>query len=319
MIKSLIHFLQQRTNKSRVIIQPHNFPDQDAIASAFGLLQILSAYQIHSHIVFLGDIQRWSLIKMMNKLNIPFHKSNEFPILATDLIIHTDSAAGHNNVAKLGGQSLAVIDHHDIPLPENIPFVDLRPDYGSTCTIISEYFQTLGISPDMEVATALKIGIHIDTALLTRHISQVDLSAIEWLYKFANNALVNHIIRNNLFISDLNYFEHLIKNIRIRKDVAFCFFPNGCPKNLLGILGDFTLSLEEIQVVILVARNDTRLDLSIRSEDSTRSANAIVHTLVANRGDGGGHQELAGGIIYSAQDDDETVLYEMSTRFILPM
>ena len=52
-IKKLIKALK---DKKRIFIQTHNYPDHDAVASAFALHYLLKSFKIESNIIFHGDI-----------------------------------------------------------------------------------------------------------------------------------------------------------------------------------------------------------------------------------------------------------------------
>ena len=55
-----------------VYIQTHNFPDPDAIASAFGLQKLLGAYGVESRLCYDGKIDKLSLDKNKEKVKEPF-------------------------------------------------------------------------------------------------------------------------------------------------------------------------------------------------------------------------------------------------------
>ena len=64
----------------------------------------------------------------------------------------------------------------------------------------------------------------------------------------------------------------------------------------MGILGDFILSLQEIHFVALFARNGEHISISFRNNCPTGRVSRYeeVH---AGVGHGGGHDEMAGGIL----------------------
>lgn len=108
---------------------------------------------------------------------------------------------------------------------------------------------------------------------------------------------VNLILRNYIKTADLNYYMILLQQLKIKSSIAFCYFENGCNQNLLGILGDFILSLEEINFVILCAKNGQVVNFSIRNEKKGLNAALIIQDVLKGIGFGGGHIDMAGGII----------------------
>lgn len=307
----IMDFINELKNEKRIFIQTHNFPDHDAVASAYGLSQLLLEFGISSHIVYKGEIQRDSLIKMIESININIRKHEEFDIGDDDKIILVDGCKGNSNVEYLKGDEILVIDHHDVNKPENIRYIDIRSSYGACSTIIFTYYKQLGISMPKDVATALIIGLNMDTAQLTRGVSEEDVNAFHLLYEKANIPLVNSILRNNIKTKDLNFYKYLIDNIKIEAGVAFCYFEDGCDQNLLGILGDFTLSLEEIEFVILCAKNNEVINFSIRNEKSELSAAVVIQKALKGIGFGGGHKDMAGGLIKDITKFNKEEIYKL--------
>jgi len=307
----ILDLINELKDEKRIFIQTHNFPDHDAVASAYGLSKLLLEFGIKSHIIYMGEIQRDSLIKMIESLNINISKYEEFDIRDEEKIIVVDGCKGNSNVEDLNGDEILVIDHHDVNEPENIRYVDIRSSYGACSTIIYTYYKQLGKDIPKDVATALIIGLNIDTAQFTRGVSEEDVNAFHSLYIESNIPLVNSILRNNIKTKDLNFYKFLINNIKIDSAVAFCYFQDGCNQNLLGILGDFVLSLEEIDFVILCAKNNGVINFSIRSEKSELNAATIIQDVLKEIGFGGGHMDMAGGVIKDITKFNEEKIYNI--------
>ena len=291
-----------------VYVQTHDFPDCDAVASAFGMQRLLASVRVPSRIVHGGDIQRDSLRRMIHELGIEVVSASDVSMTSADPIVIVDGCKGSRNVSELPGDEVAVIDHHDVKSPDNVPFVDIRPDYGACATVIHDYFHDASVEIDREVATALMIGINMDTARLTRQVSAEDIQAYADLYTRADVTLENSILRNSIQTKDLQFYRHALANVEVRDAVAFCWFPDGCNQNLLGILGDFFISLEEADFVVLCARNDSVINISVRSERETWNASRIVQAALNGIGFGGGHADMAGGIIRGARELDGPAL-----------
>jgi nanoRNase/pAp phosphatase (c-di-AMP/oligoRNAs hydrolase) len=305
-ITELIKILR---SEDRVFIQTHNYPDHDAVASAFGLQELLREFKIDASIIYKGDIQRDSLFKMIKSLNIEIYNYTDFNLKIDDKIVIVDGCKGNSNVNELVGEEIAVIDHHEVAKPLSVEYVDIRPSYGSCSTIIYSYYKELNMNISKDVTTALIIGLNMDTALLTRGVSSADVEAYSDLYVNANIALVNTILRNFIQTKDLGFYKLLLDKIIIKERVAFCYFKDGCNQNLLGILGDFILALEEVEFVILCARNGEVVNFSIRSESERFNAGLIIQEVLKDIGFGGGHTEMAGGVIKDLSKFHEEQIY----------
>jgi nanoRNase/pAp phosphatase (c-di-AMP/oligoRNAs hydrolase) len=297
-----------------VYVQTHDFPDCDAIASAFGLQMLLKNAGVPSRIVHRGDLQRDSLRRMIRDLGIDVGQASGIEIAPRDLIVIVDGCKGSKNVTELAGDEIAVIDHHDVKTPDNVPFVDIRPGFGACATLIYGYYQEPRVEIPREVATALMIGINMDTAFLTRQVSKEDIQAYADLYSRADVRLENSILRNSIQTRDLEFYRHALANVQVRDGVAFCWFPEGCNQNLLGILGDFFITLEEAEFVVLCARNDGVINVSVRSEREDWNASRVVQAALNGIGFGGGHADMAGGIIHDPRETDGPQLHERFLR-----
>ncbi|PKL40902.1 MAG: recombinase RecJ [Spirochaetae bacterium HGW-Spirochaetae-1] len=298
-IQNLIDHLKA---KDHIYIQTHNFPDHDAVASAYGLQKLLSEFAIRTSIIFEGELQRDSLKKMINDFGIDIRNASEYELREDDWIVIVDGCKGNKNVTDLIGDEIAVIDHHNVISPEDVPLIDIRPGYGACSTIIYSYFRDCNVVINRDTATVLLIGINMDTALLTRGVSEDDIDAYANLYSAANVSQVNSLLRNYIQTKDLNFYRYAIDNLKIEQSVAFCYFPQGCNQNLLGILGDFILALEEVDFVILCADNEDKINISVRSERQDWNASKIIQDVLRGIGFGGGHADMAGGIIKEKSD-----------------
>ncbi len=289
--------LETLKNEEYIYIQTHNFPDHDAVASAFALQYLLGELGVESRLIYEGDIQRDSLVQMIDELGIEIMHSGSHSMTEEDRIIIVDGCKGNKNVADLIGDEVGVIDHHQVEKPDDVPFADIRPGYGACSTIIFSYYRDFGVTIPRNAATAMMIGINMDTALLTRGVSRFDIEAYAEMYDLSDIRLQNSILRNYIQTKDLEFYRHAIDNVRIANEIAFCYFPEGCNQNLLGILGDFFLALEEVEFVILCANNGGNINFSLRSEKSDWNAARTIQNVLDGIGFGGGHGDLAGGMI----------------------
>lgn len=312
-IKDLINNLK---NEKNIYIQTHNFPDHDAIASAYGLQQLLEYFGIKAIIMYNGNIQRDSLNRMIEKLNIKAYNYTELELKDSNKNIVIDGCVKNNNVDSLIGEEICVIDHHEVNAPESIKYIDIRPYLGSCSTLIYTYFNELNITIPQNTASALLIGLNMDTALLTRGVSQFDIEAFADLYTKANISLVNTILRNYIQINDLTFYKYLLNNIIVKDNFAFCFFKDGCSQNLLGILGDFLIALKEIDFSVLCAKNNNIINISIRNENEQLNAAEIIQKALNGIGFGGGHSDMAGGIINDISKFDKDIIFNKFYEYI---
>jgi nanoRNase/pAp phosphatase (c-di-AMP/oligoRNAs hydrolase) len=147
------------------------------------------------------------------------------------------------------------------------------------------------------VATALLLGLDVDTALMTRGVEHGDLEAYSFLYVRADMQFINTNLRNSIQVKDFDFYIKALTRVRRDDNIMFCYFDDGCNQNLMGIIGDFFLTAVEIDLVCLAARNGNVINFSMRSEKKEWNAAFVIQRLLEGIGFGGGHADMAGGII----------------------
>jgi nanoRNase/pAp phosphatase (c-di-AMP/oligoRNAs hydrolase) len=292
-------FLERLKGERRIIIQAHDFPDHDAISSAYALAYLLKKKGLNPFITFHGYIDRVSLRNLIDWLEIPIYEPKDLKLQPDDKIIVVDGCIGEKNINDFPGLEVGVIDHHQVKAPDFVWYADVRSHYGSTATILVEYYRHFSLPMPQSIATALLVGLSFDTSNFTRDVGTADLKALLYLQAKANNDMVNKICRNQVEFHELQLFYQMINSLRRKKNAAFAVLPEGCPKNMLGVLGDFLLSVDELDIVVLIARNREKIFISLRSECSKNNVGKIVRRALNEEGIGfgGGHPHMAAGII----------------------
>lgn len=282
-----------------VYIQTHNFPDPDAIASAFGLQNFLSYYGISSTLCYDGKIDRLSVKKMLESFGITMFSKNHVPNMTeNDFIVLVDSQKKNSNVTDLIGDEVACIDHHPIFFPYQYLYQDIRP-VGSCACIIASYFQSTHTPIDPKCAAALAYGIKMDTADFTRGSTALDTEMLSYLFQHADWNLVAGMYHNTMEFDDLHAYGAAIQNIQIFDRTGFAYIPFNCAPALIAIISDFILSLDVVDIAIIYALQTDGIRFSIRSEQNRIHAGTLISQVLAPYGDGGGHPSMAGGMIPS--------------------
>ena len=98
-----------------VYVQMHNFPDPDAIASAYGMKKLLEAEGISAEIVYKGNIEKTVTSKMVSLLNIDILEINCAEELDAEReVIIVDAQKGNANIVDAHSDKTICIDHHPI-------------------------------------------------------------------------------------------------------------------------------------------------------------------------------------------------------------
>ncbi|WP_238882445.1 bifunctional oligoribonuclease/PAP phosphatase NrnA [Clostridium sp. YIM B02551] len=295
---SKLNKLIEKLKNKEVFIQTHNNPDPDAIASSFALKKLLKSKGIEATFYCTGEIERYSTKKMIELLNINIEYINTIDNLNKDMvIIVVDAQKNNKNVSDISCEKVACIDHHPIFVEEKYIFEDIRDEYGACSSIIAEYYFENNVEMDINVATALLYGIKMDTLDLSRGASEKDIEYYCFLYKKANINILNKILRNNLEIKEIAAYSNAIESIRVFEGIGFADAGANCTDSLLACISDFMLSIKEIDFAVVYSKREKDYKFSIRNEMDELDAGKIVNNALSGIGNGGGHKEMAGGLI----------------------
>lgn len=260
-----------------VYIQTHNFPDPDAIASAYGLQKLLGMYGVESILCYDGRIDKLSASKMLETFNIQMlpYESLVSDMKETDCIICVDTQKHAGNVTDFVGDEIACIDHHPTFVPIEYGYQDIRIT-GACATLIAEYFFLSGKELDTDTATALLYGIKMDTLQFTRGVTELDIAMFGFLFPRCNQEKLTDLERNNMEFADLKAYGAAIESIELYDRAGFSCIPFSCPDALIAILSDFILALIEVEVAVVFSFREDGVKLSVRSEDLNVHAGNLV-------------------------------------------
>ena len=171
----------------KIYIQTHNFPDPDAIASAFGLQKLFEYYGIESVLCYEGRIDKLSVKKMTDILDIDVFSYEEIrnQMSDDDWIICVDAQKNGGNIKDFVGIEFACIDHHPVFSKETYLYEDIRM-VGSCATLIADYYKELNVLMDANVATALLYGMRMDTMQFSRGVTELDIEMFAFLFSRAD-------------------------------------------------------------------------------------------------------------------------------------
>jgi nanoRNase/pAp phosphatase (c-di-AMP/oligoRNAs hydrolase) len=293
-----------------VIVQPHDDPDHDAAASAFGLARLLAKSGFAPRILHRGRVRSHSLLAMVAELGVPLERvrceDDDARLTAPCVIL--DGSPGHSNARPITSFLVGVIDHHPNPGILDCPFSDIRISYGACASIIADYWQESGWEPDQAAATALLMGIQMDTDFLSRRVSPADLDAHRRVFFRADWEFSTRVVKGSLSIADLPALRLAAQSARIEGVIFYTVIPLDRTQEVMSIMADFFLRLKEISLTVIVEAGGGRYHVSVRSKTSELSASAIVRRAIVGIGRGGGHDHMAGGVIDPALYPGEDAL-----------
>lgn len=284
---------------SRVYIQTHNFPDPDAIASAYGLKELLKTYDIEAIICYKGQIDRHNTRKMMELFDIKAINIDRIIDLPKDAqIILIDAQKYSGNIYDMPCENVFSIDHHPVTQSYAYTYSDIRPYAGACASIVASYYFENNIPMTVEVATALLYGIRIDTAQLTRGVSLLDLDMFNKMFFMIDEKYMNALESSTLELEDLQAYGSAISSITVEDYVSFANTGKDCPEALIAEIADFMVAVKDVYLAVVYSVRTEGIKISVRSDkQSGCHAGQIVVEALEGIGTGGGHERMAGGYI----------------------
>ncbi len=267
-------------------------PDPDAIAGAYALQDLLSGEAVTPLIAYTGQFTRPENAAMVNVLRIAMRKFT--PDLATPKTVVATVDAQPSFFQREGPPRFdIVIDHHPSTDLRGCRFADVRPTYGSTSTILTEYYQAAGASMSRGIATALFYGLRIDTGNLTRNVNDADVAAFRHLRPRAGENRMRTIELSQLPVETLDYLALAIARKRIVRDLAFAWLGTIPNPDMCVHAADFFIKLTGIAWTVVACRSGDRVVAVFRSDGLRRHAGRLAEAAFKDFGTAGGHRTMA--------------------------
>src|SRR2546426_6258112 len=203
----------------RVLIMMQDDPDPDAIASALALRTLLGRTKTAAPIATFGTITRPENRAMLRILEIDVEQIKPRAIGEYEMVAMVDCQPSFFE-ESVGDVDL-VIDHHPEETPARAQLKDIRPAYGATSTILTEYLRAADVRVTQRLATALLYGIKADTLQLERGATRADMDAFAFLHAYANHSALRRIERPELPNAALDVLAAGIARRRIVAGVVF--------------------------------------------------------------------------------------------------
>jgi nanoRNase/pAp phosphatase (c-di-AMP/oligoRNAs hydrolase) len=284
-----------------VLLLPHNDPDPDAIASAVALRYLLAEKaSVDGYIAYHGLISRAENKALVSYLDYPLQSLSSLEDITHSspvALIDTQPGAG-NNVFPSDSIPTIVIDHHPRrTATDSAKFADVRAQVGATSTILTEYLQSAGLEPDLQLATALFYGISTDTMGLSREASPADVTAYFYLQPRIDFDALIDIERAQVPADYFQSFDTALHRSRIYDHVVFTYIGPMAYPDLAAEIADILLRLEGGQWVLCLGVYEDDLVLAVRVRSRQGGAGRLAQAIVGNQGTAGGHGSMAGGLI----------------------
>jgi len=307
-----------------IIIQCHNDPDADAIASGFALYTWFREKGKDVRLIYSGrsKISKPNLHLMIKELSIPIEYVESLDGF-DGLLITVDCQYGAGNVKKFEVPHVAIIDHHQQEIT-GIERSDIWSYLASCSTLIWKMMLDEGfdINAHPHVVTALWYGLYSDTNGFSELNHPLDRDMRDSLVP--DRLLIRRLRNSNLTLNDLETAGMaLIRTSYNRKNRFAVIKTNPCDPNILGYISDMAHQVDVIDVCVVYSEINNGIKYSVRSSNHEIMASELAAWIADDIGSGGGHAEKAGGFIsyhkfeekYPSINADEYLLSRISEYY----
>lgn len=281
----------------QVVVQCHDNPDADAIASGYGVYSYLKKQGKGVRFVYGGrfPIQKSNLVLMVSELKIPIEHVEELE--APELLVTVDCQYGEGNVTRFDAGTVAVIDHHQVSgaLPA---LNEVRSNLGACSTVVRELLRLEGmdINEDKGLATALYYGLLTDTNNFTEISHPLDKDLRD--DAMFDRSLIVHFRNANLSLRELEIAGAALMNYHYHEEYHFAVaMAEPCDPNILGMISDLMLEVDTVDTCLVYSVLPFGVKISVRSCVKEVKASELAEYITEGVGSGGGHLQKAGGFI----------------------
>lgn len=223
--EQLLKTLQAHKHERQIIIL-QDFPDPDALSSAWTYQLIAQQYDIKCDITYAGTLSHQENIALVKLTSLPAIRTPLQSFKNRDLSSYkgyvlidnqgTTSTLVHE-VQEAGIPLIAIVDHHNLQDDLKSEFADIRPSVRATATIFTQYLQSgllqldSSMSEHVNCATALMHGLHSDTNKLMQA-KEEDFMAAAYLSRFYDGQLLNTILLATRSKRVMDVIERSLRN-----------------------------------------------------------------------------------------------------------
>ncbi|HTW95583.1 MAG TPA: DHH family phosphoesterase [Tepidisphaeraceae bacterium] len=293
--------LRLLTGKKKILVTAHQHPDPDALASGMAMCTLLAAHLpgvtiVHSVRGKIGGGLNDAFVKHAGLQLAPW---DDAALDQYDAIVLVDTQPTFTySPLPQNVQAMAVIDHHRARgRRPACPFCDIRPDVGATSSIVFSYFMETETPINSTLAATLVYGIESDLAGAAGTPGQLDNIALSSLTLLADTRKLYQMRYVDLPQSYYIAYHEGLSHAVWYDDALITHLGEIDSLEKTAVVADFLLRFDQVHWSLVTAVHEQRLIVSLRSDDSRRSAADVMRRLMRHLGEGGGHRTKAGGAI----------------------
>jgi nanoRNase/pAp phosphatase (c-di-AMP/oligoRNAs hydrolase) len=291
--------LKQIVTKLKAVLEKHqgehqliilqDFPDPDALASAWAYQLIAETYNIQCDICYAGTLSHQENIALVKLTGLPAKRVTPQTFQTKDLSIYqgcvlVDSQGTTSQLFPIVEQAkiplIAVIDHHSKQRELEAEFIDLRPQARATATIVTQYLREGLLSfnssnnKHIKCATALMHGLRSDTSNLMQA-QEEEFLAAAYLSRFYDSQLLHSVLQSARSRRVMDVIERALRNRMIKNNfsIAGVGYLRYDDRDAIPQAADFLVTEEDIHTAVvygIVHDEDEDIELVIGSFRTTK-------------------------------------------------
>jgi nanoRNase/pAp phosphatase (c-di-AMP/oligoRNAs hydrolase) len=309
-----------RHKGTRQLILLQDFPDPDALSSAWTYKLIAEQYDIQCEIIYAGALSHQENIALVKLAGLPLQRWTLETVKTKDLSVFQGCAFIDNQgttcsltefILAAGVPIASVIDHHNLQGEMNAEFIDLRPQIRATATIFAEYLQAgmlvldSSVSLHIKCATALMHGLRSDTIAL-RQAQEEDFLAAAYLSRFYDPQLLNAVLQSSRSKWVMDAIERSLKHRTVQNNfsIAGIGYLRYDDRDSIPQAADFLVTEENVHTAVVYAivhDKDEEIEVvigSLRTNKLTLDPDEFIKEAFGQDAQGrffGGGRSQAGG------------------------
>lgn len=256
-------FLQERKGEAHLIVL-QDYPDPDAISSAFAHQLISASFDIQCDIVYSGKISHQQNVALVRLLGIElshYEEPVDFEKYNGAVFVDNQGTTAEEilkSLERAGLPALVVVDHHEPQNRLEPLFTDIRKNVGATATIYAEYLERGLVEMDTSrkehimAATALMHGIITDTNGLARA-SAEDFHAAAYLSRFRDADLLEAIMNQARSKQTMEIIHRALENRMSTESVSIAGigYLRSEDRDAIPQAADFLVTEENVHTAIV--------------------------------------------------------------------
>ena len=265
--------------------------DPDAMGSAMALKRLLWRKVAATTIAYVEKITRPDNLAMIRLVKLDLVPIKEADVDQCTQYAIIDSQPNHHE----GFQGIdfdVIIDHHPDTGTKAL-FRDIRPQYGATSTIMTEYLRAAKMKPSAKLATALFYGIKADTMNFQRKTLIEDVNAFQFLFRHVNVHMAQRIEQAEMTLNFLKYYRTALEEMRVRRDrIHVHLGPTRNPDVCVSI-ADFFMKIHDVTWAVVSGTHQRRLVIIVRNDGIRKDGGKLLSEVFGHLGSAGGHKAMA--------------------------